>query len=42
MNGDDILWSMKSLGFDDAVQVLQTYLVKIREVCMLVCSLPEA
>ena len=32
VNGDDILWSMKSLGFDDAVVILQQYLQKIREV----------
>jgi hypothetical protein len=34
VNGDDILWAMKSLGFDDAVVVLTQYLQKIREVCM--------
>ena len=32
MNGDDLLWAMQSLGFDDAVVVLTTYLQKIREV----------
>lgn len=31
VNGDDILWAMKSLGFEDAVVVLTTYLQKIRE-----------
>eukprot|EP00892_Ulva_mutabilis_P007160 jgi/Ulvmu1/4816/UM020_0101.1 len=31
VNGDDILWAMKSLGFEDAVVVLSTYLQKIRE-----------
>lgn len=36
MNGDDILWAMKSLGFEDAVVVLTTYLQKIREVRFLV------
>lgn len=40
VNGDDILWAMSSLGFEDAVVVLQTYLKKIREVkTFVVCLL---
>ena len=38
VNGDDILWAMQSLGFDDAVTVLTTYLAKIREVGLRACS----
>lgn len=47
VNGDDLLWAMKSLGFEDSVVVLGTYLQKIREVLHFACahhahSIPES
>lgn len=32
INGEDILWAMETLGFDNYVQVLKTYLQKYKEV----------
>lgn len=31
MNGDDLLWAMQTLGFDDYIEPLKTYLAKYRE-----------
>lgn len=38
INGDDLLWAMSTLGFEDYVEPLKVYLHKYREVCPL--SLP--
>lgn len=32
INGDDIIWAITTLGFDDYVEPLKTYLVKYREI----------
>lgn len=31
INGDDLLWAMQTLGFEDYVEPLQLYLTKYRE-----------
>jgi nuclear transcription Y subunit beta len=31
INGDDILWAMNTLGFENYVRPLQQYLIKYRE-----------
>lgn len=31
INGDDLLWAMKTLGFDDYLEPLTLYLAKFRE-----------
>jgi nuclear transcription Y subunit beta len=31
INGDDLLWAMTTLGFDDYVEPLKAYLAKYRE-----------
>eukprot|EP01018_Ginkgo_biloba_P022946 Gb_10622 [translate_table: standard] len=33
INGDDLLWAMSTLGFEDYVEPLKIYLHKYREVC---------
>ena len=33
INGDDLLWAMSTLGFEDYVEPLKVYLHKYREVC---------
>jgi nuclear transcription Y subunit beta len=37
INGDDILWAMNNLGFDNYIEPLKAYLNKYREVCF-VCQ----
>lgn len=32
LNGDDLIWAMDVLGFDDYVEPLTTYLTKYKEV----------
>ena len=32
INGDDLLWAMTTLGFDDYVEPLKMYLARFREV----------
>ena len=32
INGDDLLWAMSTLGFEDYVEPLKVYLAKYREV----------
>ncbi|KAM7531775.1 hypothetical protein LguiB_035185 [Lonicera macranthoides] len=32
INGDDLLWAMATLGFEDYIDPLKVYLVKFREV----------
>jgi hypothetical protein len=32
MNGDDLLWAMATLGFEDYIEPLKVYLQKYREV----------
>ena len=32
INGDDLLWAMSTLGFEDYVEPLKLYLHKFREV----------
>jgi nuclear transcription Y subunit beta len=32
INGEDILWAMQSLGFENYAEALRIYLVKYREV----------
>jgi nuclear transcription Y subunit beta len=34
INGDDLLWAMSTLGFEDYVEPLKVYLHKYREVCV--------
>lgn len=31
INGDDLLWAMQTVGFEDYIEPLQMYLVKFRE-----------
>lgn len=33
MNGDDLLWAMATLGFEDYLEPLKIYLARYREVC---------
>ncbi|KAI8599195.1 histone-fold-containing protein [Dissophora ornata] len=33
INGEDILWAMQSLGFENYAEALKIYLAKYREVC---------
>ena len=33
INGDDLLWAMSTLGFEDYIEPLKLYLHKYREVC---------
>ena len=33
VNGDDILWAMTTLGFEDYLEPLKLYLTRFREVC---------
>ncbi|XP_068644149.1 nuclear transcription factor Y subunit B-1-like [Aristolochia californica] len=35
INGDDLLWAMATLGFEDYVEPLRIYLNKFREVCLI-------
>jgi len=39
INGDDLLWAMATLGFEDYVDPLKIYLQKYREVSDGSCSL---
>ncbi|XP_074576974.1 nuclear transcription factor Y subunit B-8-like [Curcuma longa] len=34
INGDDLLWAMATLGFEDYIEPLKVYLRKYREVCV--------
>jgi len=36
INGDDLLWAMSALGFEEYVEPLKMYLHKYREVCLVV------
>lgn len=42
MNGDDLLWAMATLGFEDYLEPLKIYLARYREVCcfdsLVMCS----
>ncbi|KAI8621389.1 histone-fold-containing protein [Chytriomyces sp. MP71] len=40
VNGDDILWALQSLGFDNYSETLKTYLAKYREVSIAILPLP--
>lgn len=40
INGDDLLWAMATLGFEDYIDPLKMYLQKFREVCLIYLSLP--
>ena len=42
INGDDLLWAMGTLGFEDYVAPLNVYLGKFREVSLLPMNLREA
>ncbi|XP_071922344.1 nuclear transcription factor Y subunit B-1-like [Coffea arabica] len=33
INGDDLLWAMATLGFEDYIEPLKAYLARYREVC---------
>lgn len=33
INGDDLLWAMTTLGFEEYVEPLKFYLTRYREVC---------
>lgn len=33
INGDDLLWAMATLGFEDYIDPLKVYLMRYREVC---------
>lgn len=33
INGDDLLWAMTTLGFEEYLEPLKLYLAKFREVC---------
>lgn len=33
VNGDDLLWAMATLGFEDYLEPLKIYLARYREVC---------
>lgn len=33
INGDDLLWAMATLGFEDYIEPLKIYLTRYREVC---------
>jgi len=33
INGDDLLWAMATLGFEDYMEPLKVYLMRYREVC---------
>ena len=37
INGEDILWAMNALGFENYVEPLKTYLTKYREVSPVTC-----
>jgi nuclear transcription Y subunit beta len=34
INGDDLLWAMATLGFEDYIDPLKVYLAKYREVTL--------
>lgn len=36
INGDDLLWAMATLGFEDYIDPLKVYLNRYREVCVLI------
>lgn len=33
INGDDLLWAMTTLGFEEYIEPLKIYLMRYREVC---------
>lgn len=37
INGDDLLWAMATLGFEDYIEPLKVYLARYREVISLSC-----
>ena len=39
MNGEDIIFAMTSLGFENYAEVLKIYLAKYRQVCLIVMGL---
>ncbi|KAF1880003.1 hypothetical protein Lal_00022130 [Lupinus albus] len=42
INGDDLLWAMATLGFEDYIDLLKIYLARYREVVHFTTSLPIA
>lgn len=41
INGDDLLWAMATLGFEDYIEPLKAYLMRYREVKFFVTSGPS-
>lgn len=39
INGDDLLWAMATLGFEDYIDPLKIYLTRYREVIFRLCLL---
>lgn len=39
INGDDLLWAMATLGFEDYIEPLKVYLSRYREVCFFASSI---
>ena len=39
INGDDLLWAMATLGFEDYIEPLKVYLARYREVTFISLSL---
>lgn len=37
INGDDLLWAMATLGFEDYIDPLKAYLARYREVISFIC-----
>ncbi|XP_058204660.1 nuclear transcription factor Y subunit B-1-like isoform X1 [Rhododendron vialii] len=37
INGDDLLWAMATLGFEDYIDPLKAYLARYREVILFLC-----
>lgn len=42
INGDDLLWAMSTLGFEEYVEPLKVYLHKYREVSKILCHTYQA
>lgn len=38
INGDDLLWALQTVGFEDYVEPMQLYLAKFREAEVCVCA----
>lgn len=41
INGDDLLWAMATLGFEDYIDPLKIYLARYREVNHSTCSIAK-